>query len=233
MAEWRFLRGWSEEELADRLERLEKLQRNFTPAFRMMTPDRGWNRYHSEAVIAQEPPGPPAPEGAFERARDAIANYQFSDPRIVEGYFDPDTPLRKRRMLLQMKVMGLRYLAGVAVCAIRSASSADETVFGYRYDSLEGHIETGAEWFLLTKNHRNGEVWFHIQAIWRPGDFPNWWSRLGFHLLARRYQRAWHRLAYLRLREILGSRGLRPVPGAGEILRVGPELPNPGVWEIG
>lgn len=64
-------------------------------------------------------------------------------------------------------------------------------------------LERGSEWFIITKNHRDGTVRFSISALWEPGQFPNRWSRLGFKLLARRYQRAWHRRAFRRLRDRL------------------------------
>lgn len=86
---------------------------------------------------------------------------------------------------------------------MRDETQADRTVFGYRYDTLRGHLERGREWFVLTKDHRSGEVSFRIEAGWLPGEFPNWWSRLGSHLFGRRYQRAWHRLAYAHLRAAL------------------------------
>jgi hypothetical protein len=38
-------------------------------------------------------------------------------------------------------------------------------------------------------------VRFRIHAARKRGPLPNWWSRVGFRLLARRYQRAWHQLA--------------------------------------
>jgi hypothetical protein len=72
-------------------------------------------------------------------------------------------------------------------------------------------------------------VWFRIQAAWRPGQFPNWYSRLGFPLVVRQYQRAWHRLAYLRMREFLGGTGLRPLPSQGRLLHSGPHVSTPPI----
>ena len=34
-----------------------------------------------------------------------------------------------------------------------SPDSSSQSVFGFRYDTLEGHIEQGFEWFLLQKRH--------------------------------------------------------------------------------
>ena len=51
---------------------------------------------------------------------------------------------------------------------------------------------------------------------------PNVWSRVGFNLLAPRYQRAWHRLAHLRLRDMLGSQRLPPLPRGSRLVTQGP-----------
>ncbi|HEX7119887.1 MAG TPA: DUF1990 family protein [Longimicrobiales bacterium] len=230
MAEWRLFRGWSDAELEDRLARIADAPLNFDPE--TIGRSRGWTFYYSQAAIGRREPGPPAPGGPFERAKDAVIRYEFSDPRIVTAHVDPTTPLLGRRMLLEIKVLGVHYLCGVVVGAVREFALERRTVFAFRYETLEGHIESGFEWFLLTKDHETGKTWFRIQATWRPGQLPNWWSRLGFHLLVRRYQRAWHRLAYLRLREIVGATGLPPVPRGPRLLHAGPKLPAPAIWTM-
>ena len=197
MAAWRIGRGWTDEQLSEKLRALRGLQRNFSDPIEQMTLERGWHRYSSEAVVAQGPPGPPEEEGLFQRGRSAVANYAFSDPRIVIAHFDPEVPLEERYILLEMRALRvLHYLGGVVVGAVRSERQEDRTLFGFRYDTLEGHIEEGVEWFLLTKEHRSGIIRFRIEATWRPGQFPNWWSRLGFSLLGRHYQERWHRRAH-------------------------------------
>ena len=209
MAEWRFLRRWSEGELERALEARRARPLNFDPDAPKRPAD-GWRRYAVETVVAREHPGPPAAGGAFQRAWEAVARYEFSDPRIVTGHFDPDEPLEGRTMLLELRALGFSFLAATRVGKTRHASTRHETVRGYRYDTLAGHIESGWEWFLLTKSHATGEVRFRIEAEWRPGDFPNAWSRVGFRLLGRRYQRRWARRAHTRLQRILTDR--RPVP---------------------
>ena len=201
--EWRWGRGWSKEEVAERLERASSLPLNFEAAEEEMTLANGWSQVESRALIAQERPGAPSGEDAFARLKHAITCLVFSDPRIVYCHVDASLPLRGRPVLLELRAMGLRYLCPVRIGAVRSEDEGERTVFGFRYDTLWGHIEAGREWFLLSKDHRSGELRFHIKAAWRPGDFPNWWSRLGFALMGRRYQRAWHHLAHLRLRELL------------------------------
>lgn len=190
MAEWRLLRGWPSDALRERLQRLTGAPLNVDTDEAAMTGDAGWHHYHSEAVIAREREG----NELFDRACVALANYQFSDTRIVIAHFDPASTLLGRPMLLEIKVLGLHYLCPALVNRVRQ----EPGVFGFRYDTIEGHIERGVEWFLLTKNDA-GEIRFRIEARWRPGELPNWWSRIGFALVAEPYQRRWHRQAHRRM----------------------------------
>ena len=203
MTEWRAFRGWSPEVLRARVDALGT-QRNFDAADEEMTIDRGWHHYYSEAVIAHEPEG----HECFSRACTALANYQFSDPSIVVAHFDPRAPLLGRRILLEVKVLGLRYLCSALVSRVRE----DPGVYGFRYDTLHGHIEQGMEWFLLTKDAQ-GDIRFRIEARWRRGELPNWWSRVGFMLLSTRYQRRWHVAAHHRMARLVhgrvGDQGVR------------------------
>jgi len=186
MTEWRLFRGWSAEELRVRLERLAGVPRNFEARDEEMTGDRGWHHYQSDALVYRSED----PE-AFARARVAVANYQFSDPAIVVAHFDPKGNLLGRSILLEIKVFGLRYMCSARVTEVRDEPGA----FGFRYDTLEGHIERGMEWFLLTRDI-DGSIRFRIEARWQRGRMPNWWSRVGFSVLSGFYQRKWHRRAH-------------------------------------
>lgn len=231
MTEWRFGRGWSDAELTHRLARARRSSRNFTASLAEMTPEQGWARHFSEATIAREPAGPPSAGGLFERAWPLIERYAFSDPRIVQGHFDASDSLQGRVMLIEARVLGLRYLAPVVVAAVRNVSMPERSERGFRYDTLEGHFERGSEWFILAKDHASGTITFRIHAGWQRGDLPNWWSRLGFRLLGLRYQRAWHRLAHLRLRALLGSTQLEPIPRGARLVHQGPPFPSDPVQE--
>jgi uncharacterized protein (UPF0548 family) len=208
MAEWRLFRGWRSEELRARLEVVPGLAPNFEVNEATLTGEQGWHHYYSEAIIAREP----TEDALFERARVALANYQFSDPGIVLAHFDPAGPLLDRQILLEIQVLGLHYLCPARVTAVRD----EGRIYGFRYDTLEGHIERGMEWFLLTKDER-GDIRFRIEACWRPGQMPNWWSRLGFMLLSSFYQRRWHRRAHARLSLLAhyGSTARPPRDAAG------------------
>jgi len=225
-AEWRVGRGWSEAELAERLRELHRREPNFRAAFGDMTPDNGWSLYFSEAVIGREAKGAPAASGPFTRAEATIASYQFSDPRIVIGHFDARSDLLGRRMLLELRAFrALHYLTGVVVGAVRREAEGGRHTFGFRYDTLEGHIERGSEWFLLIKDHASGEIRFRIEAAWQPGDFPNWWSRVGFHAFGPWYQKRWHRRAHWRLFQTAnGQMSATPPVGDHGIAHAGPAI---------
>lgn len=232
MAEWRLLRGWSAPELSSRLAACRSLSRNFDDSEAGMTPERGWSRHYSTATIAREPAGPPVPGGAFATAWQLLGRYAFSDPRIVRAHFDAAAPLQGRVMLIEILIWGLHYLNPVVVSAIHEFVDQEKSVKGFRYETLDGHVERGLEWFLLTKQHASGEVSFTVHAGWRGGQLPNWWSRVGFRLLATRYQRAWHRLAHVRMRGLLGSKGLERVPRGRHLVHSGPPLPVFTVQEV-
>lgn len=205
MAEWRLLKTWTREELARRIAAASSLRPNVPDG--PLTRDKGWNHVLSRAVIGIEGKGPPEPQGTFERARLLVSRMGFSDQRIVVGHWRDNAHLRDRAVLLELKALGLRFLCPVRIGAVREEQSEERTVFGFRFDTLQGHLEAGREWFLLEKDHASGEISFHIEADWRGGEFPNWWSAAGFHLLGRRYQRAWHRLAHQHLREAVQKWG--------------------------
>src|SRR4051812_44898376 len=179
----RWGRGFSAAELEQELARLPSLASTGPSSETEAATDPTWHHYYSEALIAQEIPGPPEPGGAFERARAGIAQYAFSDTSIVEGHFDHRRELQGRPMLLEIKVLGLHILCGVTVRAVREEQTATTSTWGFRYDTLEGHVESGAEWFLLSKEHATGKVRFRIQATWHDGTLPNWWTRIGFSVL--------------------------------------------------
>jgi uncharacterized protein (UPF0548 family)/uncharacterized membrane protein len=206
MAELHVGHGWTRAELAARLARLPALPPSAPPVpLEAMRAEDGWRSERSEAPIAREPPGPPRTGGAFARAREAVAAYAFSDPMIVEAHFDPCAPLRGRRMLLELKVLGLHYLCGVAVTDVRDESGGARSVFGFRYDTLAGHIERGAEWFLVEQDHATGIVRFVIEARWRRGELSTPWTRVGFSALAPAYRALWIRRAQERLRGLLAQ----------------------------
>src|SRR3712207_6411096 len=89
---WRVGRGWPERVLRGYLATLADRSVNFAEPFDELTAERGWTLDGASATIGREPPGPPVEHGHFARARQALIQYDFSDPRIVTGHFDPRAP---------------------------------------------------------------------------------------------------------------------------------------------
>jgi uncharacterized protein (UPF0548 family) len=208
------------------LAELSRRQVNFTEDPANMTAENGWTVDGGETGLGHEPPGPPLPDGLFAKCRQGLINYDFSDPAIVEGHFDPQDPFVGRNMLLEIKCLGLHFLGGTRVHGVRDEVGEKGTVFGFRYDTLEGHIERGFEWFLLTKDHESGEVRFKIEAHWRLGDFPNWWSALGFKLIGERFRARWRDEAPLRLQRLAQRPATAPLPPEGELAHRGDPAPT-------
>lgn len=227
MALWRFGRGWPEATLKAYLADLASRRVNFDVPPEQMTAENGWTvDGASEVPIGTEPPGPPLPDGFYSRAKQALINYDFSDPSIVVGHFDPNVPFVGRDMLLELKVLGFRFVNGCRVHSVREESDDAGTTFGFRYDTLEGHIERGFEWFLLKKDHASGKVDFTIEAHWRLGDFPNFWSQIGFKLLGERYRELWRHRAPERLRRLAHQPVEKPVAEPGRLAHRGDETPR-------
>jgi uncharacterized protein (UPF0548 family) len=225
VARWRFGRGWSEDELRTYLAELRDARPNFDERPERMTPEHGWTVDGADRVIGREAPGSPVLDGIFERAKQAIVNYDFSDPRIVVGHFDPNAPLLNRDMLLEIKSFGPRFLGGVRIHTVLDEADDEQTSFGFRYDTLEGHFERGFEWFLLSKRCTSGEVRFRIQAHWRMGDFPTWWSRVGFLVLGDASRVRWRRRAVARLRRLAYRPSEGPVAKSGRLAHRGDRTP--------
>ncbi|AMY11817.1 hypothetical protein LuPra_05082 [Luteitalea pratensis] len=163
MAEWRLWRSWPAAAIKLRLEQARHSHSNDGAHEEDMTGDHGWHHFNSEAVIATEAEG----EDRFARARAALANYQFSAPAIVLAHFDPAEPLLWRCMLLEVQVLGLHHLCPAVVN--RVTDEAD--VFGFRDDTLEGHLERGVEWFLITRNDQ-GQIRFRIERAGSRASSP-------------------------------------------------------------
>ena len=228
MALWRFGRSWSDAELKVHLADLANRTVNFDVPPQEMTEANGWTvDGASEIPIGTEPPGPPLADGFYERAKQAIINYDYSDPSIVVGHFDPEAPFVGRDILLEMKVMGFRFLSGCRVHSVREESDEGATTFGFRYDTLHGHIEQGFEWFLLVKEHATGKISFTIEAHWRLGDFPNLWSKAGFKLIGEHYRVLWRHRAPERLRKLAHQPATTaPLAAPGELAHRGSESPE-------
>jgi uncharacterized protein (UPF0548 family) len=202
-----------------RVESLRELGPNFDPSARH-TPAEGWHVDDLRQALPPEPPGQPIEGGSWEIARRLMCGYEFADPSIVRAVYDPDEPLEGRAMLLELRFYGLRFRSGVRVSSVYDEERAEDgraaRVWGWAYQTLEGHLEMGQMDWQVWKWVDTGEVEFRIQAYSRASRERNALVRLGFRIFGRREQLAFLHSTMKRMRR-LTEVALRE--GGGEPLR--------------
>lgn len=218
------------ERYRSRLEALRDLPLNFDLERREeYTAANGWHIDDVQAELPPEPPGPPAPGGSWETARRVLNEYRFADPSIITGIFVPESPLEQRVMLLRGRAFGLTFWFGTRVGAVideRREGEGGQQVWGFNYQTLEGHLERGQMEFTVIKWLATGQVAFRIHAFSQAGEIPNPLIRLGFRLLGRRVQLRFINGSVRRMRRLvaeeLGHRPHDPAREAGPpVIRAG------------
>jgi len=147
--------------------------------------------------LPHEAPGDPEPGGPWEVAKRMLDDYQLADPRIVEGVFDPASPLAGRDILLKIHYGPLRFRVGVRV-----GDPREETVelygrpllrYGWSYRTLEGHFEQGEMRYELRKWLDTGDLEFRVHGASRAARRGPLIPRLGFRLVGRTQQLRFYR----------------------------------------
>lgn len=191
----RGLAGRSDEralaELADRPFNLE-------PGFTLPPADRSrWREDDLIEPLPHEAPGDPEPSGSWEVAKRMMDDYQLADPRIVDGVFDPASPLAGRNILLKIHYGPLLFRVGARV-----GDPVEETVeldgrpllrYGWSYRTLQGHFEEGEMRYELRKWPDTGDVEFRVHGVSRAARSGPLISRLGFRLVGRAQQLRFYR----------------------------------------
>ena len=175
------------------LAELRTRELNFDPSRQDdYTADNGWRRDDVRRELPLEPPGDPVPGKSWETARLIARNYDFAEPSIVTGVFDPDEPLEHRTMLLILHFHRLKVHVGVRVGDVyeeqRELSGRPGHVFGWNYRTLKGHVERGQMDWQVWKFPDTGQVVFRISSFSQPAGSGNPLLRLGFRLIGRREQ---------------------------------------------
>jgi uncharacterized protein (UPF0548 family) len=167
------------------------------------TPGRpeNWHVDHPHTLVAQEPAGPPVPGGAWQIACALVRAYEFSDPDIVRAVYRPDDELLGRDMLLEGRFLALRFYLGVRVTEVVDEIRDDERVWGWGYQTLDGHLEQGKLVYEVVKNLHTGAVELRIRAYSRRAPIPNPIVRLGFIIFGRRTQLRFYAAVGRRLRD--------------------------------
>jgi uncharacterized protein (UPF0548 family) len=176
-----------------------------------------WHVDSAATVIGQEPPGPPVPGGPWETACRLVSEYEFADGSILRAVYRQGRELLGRDMLLEGRFWGLRFYLGVRVTGVidetRTGDSGPERVWGWCYQTLQGHLEQGRLSYEVIKDLGNGQVSFHVAGYSRPADIPNPVVRWGFRLFGRWTQQRFYRNIQARMYHLLqAARQGQPMP---------------------
>ena len=182
------------EQFKEQLDALQDLPLNFDPSKRHeYTRASGWNIDEYDADLPSEQPGPPEQHGSWRIAQQIVREYRFPPPRLITGIFYPDRPIEERVMLLRARFIGITFYFGARIGGvideIRETEDGNIHIWGYNYQTLEGHFEQGQIDFEVHKNERTGAVKFHIAAYSRVGHIPNIFYRIGFKIFGRPLQK--------------------------------------------
>jgi uncharacterized protein (UPF0548 family) len=184
-----------------------------------------WNIDTYRTDLAAERPGLPEPGGPWEHACRLVRDYEFSPPEIVRALYDPAAPLLGRDMLLEARFHGMHFYCGVRVTeVVDETRDAADRVWGWAYETLEGHLERGKVTYAVVKRHDTGEVQFLVSCHSQGAPTLAPVTRLGWRLFGRRtqlrfYRRCGERLRHFTRTSLRGEHPLpRPAAGVGRLV---------------
>ncbi len=157
---------------------LRRLTINYDPA---RAPEDGqqdghWHVDSVATVIGHEAPGPPEHGGLWEIACRLVSQYEFADARILRAIYRSGQGLLGRDMLLEGRFCGLRFYLGVRITGVldqaRDTVHGREQVWGWCYQTLQGHLEQGRLGYEVIKNLHTGQVSFRVPGYSRPAQIP-------------------------------------------------------------
>ena len=180
-------------------------------------PEGHWHVDSGATLIGQEPPGEPVRGGPWEMARLLVSQYEFADERILRAVYDQDQDLLGRNMLLEGRFFFLRFYFGVRVTNVydetQDTERGRERVWGWSYQTLQGHLEEGRISFEVIKNLGTGQVGFRVTGYSRAAQIPDPLVRFGFRLFGRHTQTRYYAAVQSRLYHLVqqAQRG-EPLP---------------------
>ncbi len=134
----------------------------------------------------------------------------------MRAVYRRDDELLGRDMLLEGRFFGLRFYFGVRVTAVidetRSSGAGTLRVWGWSYQTLDGHLEQGRLSYEVIKNLDTGRVAFRVSGYSRAAPIQRPVLRWGFALFGRRTQLRFYRAIPQRLHDLVqaAQRGTPP-----------------------
>jgi hypothetical protein len=158
-----------------------------------------------------------------------MREYRFPDPSIVTGIYYPDRPLEQRVMLLRARAFGMSFFFGVRVGGVvdetRPTDDGPQRVWGFNYQTLQGHFERGQMDFSVVKWQDTGRVAFQIDAFSQAAEIANPIFRLGFHLFGRQVQVRFAKRALARMQQLVKEQLVGTHPADSAVPDAAPVLP--------
>jgi uncharacterized protein (UPF0548 family) len=192
-----------------------------------------WHVDAGVTALGWEAPGEPEAGGPWATACRLVSQYEFADARILRGIYRQDSELLGRNMLLEARFFGLRFYLGVRVTGVideeRDSGTGPERVWGWCYQTLDGHIEQGRLSYEVIKNLASGQVTFRVAGYSRRAPIPNPVIRLGFGLFGRWTQQRFYRNVQLRMAELVRAAQRGQPPPTPALLADGIALAPSGV----
>lgn len=182
------------------LDRLADRPVNFTED------ELGGPTWHHDEVrhdLGTERPGVPEAGGCWETACRLVRDYEFAAPEIIRAVYRPSAALLGRDMLLEGRFLGLRFLMGVRVTEVVDTERAGgtERVWGWSYDTLQGHLERGRMTYEVIKHRDSGRIEFVLYGRSQPAGLGPvlrlGWAAFGRRMQLRFYRRCGQQLARL------------------------------------
>ena len=168
--------------------------------------DDSWHHDTSRTTLGAEAPGPPEPDGVWRTACRLVEAYEFADPRIIRAVFAADAPLQGRDMLLEGRFAVLRFYFGVRVTDVIDEErprdgdpSAQDRIWGWAYETLEGHLERGRMSYEVVKHQDSGAVELVIKAYSELAPALGVVTATGWRVFGRRTQLRFYRMCGRRL----------------------------------
>jgi len=183
---------WLRGEIGSQLDRIRDLKLNFDPSGLSSVRRDAWHVDDYCRTLPPEPPGEPIASGSFDHAKRLLRDYEFADPSRIRAYYRADAPLEGRDMLLEIRYLTLRVRVGVRIGVVfdevRQIGDRRVRIWGWAYQTLEGHLERGQMDYQVWKWLDTGEVEYRIHAVAQVARTRRPILNLGFRLVARRNQ---------------------------------------------
>ncbi len=176
-----------------------------------------WDVDVHRTVIADEAPGPPAPGGPWEAACELVRDYEFTPPGLIRAIYDRSSPMLGRDLLLEGRFTVLRFLMGVRITSLVEDSDGERDIWGWGYETLQGHLERGEVVYRVIKHRDTGRVEFTASSHSQPDPRLDPILTAGWALFGRRSQLRFYREIGQRLSRLVRERQARGTGGTGPV----------------